>query len=139
MGVNMSFGENLRRLRREKNLTQAELAEITGIKHTHISTMEKHDNADPKLSTVYKLIKALECSPNSLLQDQDTIGLSGLLATTLERAAQLDEHSQAVLIDVIDHYCMAKTAQAMLNVEKDRILPKIIWSAGNFDPVLKKG
>ncbi|ALO46181.1 helix-turn-helix domain-containing protein [Pseudohongiella spirulinae] len=134
----MSFGENLRRLRREKNLTQAELADMTGIKHGHISTMETSDSADPKLSTVYKLLNALECSPNSLLQDQATIGLSGLMATTLERAALLDDHSQAVLIDVIDHYCMAKSAQAMLNTEKGRILPKIVWSAGNFDPVLKK-
>jgi len=131
----MSFGENLRRLRRDQNLTQSQLASKTGIKNSHISTMEQGDSADPKLSTVYKLINALGCTANELLQDGSAVGMSGLLANTLERAERLDESSKAVIIEIVDHYCMAKAAQKMLNT--DGFLPNIIWSTGNFDPVLK--
>ncbi|MAY56459.1 MAG: hypothetical protein CMQ46_05135 [Gammaproteobacteria bacterium] len=134
----MSFGENLRRLRRDKNLTQHQLAAMAGIKSSHISTMESSDSADPKLSTVYKLINALECSPNSLLQDGEEVGLSALLATTLERAEKLDDDSKAVVIDMVDHYCMAKAAQKMLKRERNGILPNILWSSGDLDPILKR-
>lgn len=134
----MSFGENLRRLRRDKGMTQAQLADATGIKHSHISTMENSSTADPKLSTVYKLMRVLECSANALLLDESMLGISGILVTTLERAQKLDEHSKSVVIDMVDHYCMAKAAQQMLRADKNGIWPSITWSSGNLDPVLKR-
>jgi transcriptional regulator with XRE-family HTH domain len=55
----MSLAENVKRLRRDKDWTQAQLAEATGLRIAHISEMEK-GKGDPKLSTLYKLMRALQ-------------------------------------------------------------------------------
>lgn len=133
----MSFGENLRRLRRDKGWTQNQLAKHADIKTNHISTMES-DSADPKLSTIYKLVSALGCTPNALLQDYSIAGLSAALAAVMERADKLDDQSKGVIIEIVDHYCMAKAAQAMLKVDKNGFFPNIIWSTGDLDPILRR-
>jgi transcriptional regulator with XRE-family HTH domain len=55
-----------RRMRRHKGWTQGDLAERAGIKINHVSKLEQ-DETDPKLSTLYKLMHAFSCSPDSLL------------------------------------------------------------------------
>lgn len=134
----MSFGENLRRLRRDKGWSQAELASKAGIKTSHISTMETSDEGDPKLSTIYKLINAFGCSPNALLQDEAEVGLQGILEATLERASKLDEYDKRVIVEIVDHYCIAKGMQEMMRKDRNGILPNIIWSTADIDPVLKR-
>lgn len=135
----MSFGENLKRLRRDKGWTQGDLAERAGIKPSHISTMEKGEASDPKLSTLYKLLQALECSPNTLLLDEDSMSAGGMFAATLERAeANLDDESLRVLTDVIDHYLIAKGLAGLIKNDESKLLPKMIWSTGDVKPTLKR-
>ena len=55
--VDMSFGENLRRLRRDKGLTQAELGKLADMKITHMSKLE-NDTGDPKLSTLGEIFNS---------------------------------------------------------------------------------
>ncbi|EOA2565072.1 helix-turn-helix domain-containing protein, partial [Vibrio vulnificus] len=64
----MSIGENLKRLRRDKGWTQGELADNCGIRLGQISKIERNET-DPKLSTIYAITKALDCTPNALLMD----------------------------------------------------------------------
>lgn len=134
----MSFGENLRRLRRDKGWSQMELATKAGIKTSHISTMETSNDGDPKLSTIYKLINALGCSPNTLLQDETAVGVQGIMEATLERASNLDEESKRVVVEIVDHYCIAKGLQQMLRKDKNGIFPNILWSTSDIEPALKR-
>lgn len=134
----MSFGENLRRLRRDKGWSQLELATKARIKTSHISTMETSDAGDPKLSTIYKLLNALGCSPNTLLQDENQVGTQGILEATLERASGLDEQSKRVVAEIIDHYCIAKGLQQMLRKDKNGILPNVMWATADIEPAIKK-
>ena len=130
----MSFGESVKRLRRDKGLTQGDLSDICDIKAGHISKIE-NNKADPSLSTVYKLIRALECTPNTLLIDSDSMSLSGLMEATLERADKLDRESKRAIIDVVDHYCIAKGMQGLFKNE-GTFLPRINYSTGDIKPVL---
>jgi len=132
----MSFGENVKRLRRDKGWSQGELSQNCDIKPGHISKIE-NDKTDPSLSTVLKLVKALECTPNTLLIDSDGISLSGLMEATLERADKLDSESKRTLIDVIDHYCIAKGLQVLLK-PSDEILGNMVLMQGDVEPVIKK-
>ena len=66
--IKMSFSENLKRLRRDRGWTQAQLAKAADLKITHIPKLE-NDNADPKLSSIYKLLSALGCSSDTLLME----------------------------------------------------------------------
>ncbi len=100
----MSFGDNLKRLRRDIGLTQSELADKCGIRYGHISKIERNIG-DPKLSTVYKLMNALDVSSEALLMDEDKIDLNGIASIVAERISSLPDDKKEHIIDVIDNYC----------------------------------
>ncbi len=61
------LGEELKRLRQERFLSQRDLAEKAGVSPTTIMHLEKGESADPRLSTVRKVAEALGVDPNSLV------------------------------------------------------------------------
>lgn len=121
----MSLGENIRRIRREKGLTQYNLSNKTGIKVGHISTLEA-EGADPKLSTIYKLMEGLGCSANALMMDPDKMNTDEILTTVLERVMMIPEENKRHLIDVIDKYCIACGVEKFFNPEN------VKWSEPRF-------
>jgi len=128
----MSFGSNLKRLRRDKNLTQGELAKASDVKLGHISKLEC-DSLEPKISTVYKLMKGLDCNADTLLMDEEKTNMSTILRTQFERAATLPEENQRVLIDILDKYCMAVSFQGYL---KENNKNSLLWITGKTTDVL---
>lgn len=109
----MPIGENLKRLRRDKKWTQGELSDKCGIRLGQISKIERNDT-DPKLSTIYSIINALECTPNALLNDVSKTNVDSLLAMVLERVQSLDGDDKRTILDVIDNYCTARNMQHLL-------------------------
>lgn len=102
----MALGDNLKQLRKEKGLTQGDLSELSGIKLAHISKLERSES-DPKLSTIEKLIKALDCSADRLLFDQTASGLNGWLKHSLEAAKSLPARDKSTVIEIVDKYVLA--------------------------------
>lgn len=109
----MSIGENLKRIRRDKGWTQSELANHCGIRLGQISKIERNET-DPKLSTIYAIIKALECTPNALLMDVSKTSLDAIMEIALERMHKLPDEDKEHLLAVIDKYCIAKSLQHMI-------------------------
>lgn len=62
------FGSTLRRLRREKGLSQERLAELTGLSTNFIGEMERGLKA-PGLVVIVRLARALDVSVKDLLAD----------------------------------------------------------------------
>ena len=115
----MAFGDNVRLLRQQRGWLQKDLADKTGIKLNHISRLEKNEN-DPKLSTVYKLMKALDCNSSVLLADSKQLTGSSMLATALDKASTtLEESQQFMICEIIDAMCMAEGVASMVG-ENDR-------------------
>lgn len=112
--VEMAFGENLKRLRQDKGWTQGDLANRTGLRVATISQLERGEG-DPKMSTLHKLLDALECSADALLLDLKHLSLNSVMKTMLERAQQLPEREQAIIIDVIDNYCINQGLNEVVN------------------------
>lgn len=112
----MSFGENIKRLRKDKGWTQAQLSRASGVKSTHIPKIE-NETTDPKLSTIYKMITALGCSADTLLMDYEKIGTDGIMKATLERAMKLPEENKIIITDVVDKYCIAAGLEASFSKE----------------------
>jgi len=112
----MSIGENIKRLRRDKGLTQGELAKMSKLGLNMISKLEG-DKTDPKLSSLYKLMKALDCSADALISDEGNSSLPTLLKTQIERITVLPDEDQKVVIKMIDNY---SKAVAYDNIVKDR-------------------
>jgi transcriptional regulator with XRE-family HTH domain len=61
----VKIGGNLRRLREDRLLTQAELAERAGIALSSLVRIE-NDQVDPRFSSIRKLARALEAEPKEL-------------------------------------------------------------------------
>ncbi|RAK12491.1 helix-turn-helix protein [Halanaerobium saccharolyticum] len=62
----MTFGENLKKARKNKGFTQKDLAEIVGIKRSTIAGYESKDQ-EPAYKVLKKIAKALDCSIDTLL------------------------------------------------------------------------
>ncbi len=102
----MAIGRNLKALRLEKNWTQGDLSEKTGIKVAHISKLENNDG-DPKLSTLEKLIDALGCDADELLFDKSTSGLTSVIKYYLKKILELRAVDKGLLIQIMDKFFMA--------------------------------
>ena len=64
------LGEEMKRLRNERFLSQRDLARKPGVSPTTIMHLETGESVDPRLSTVRKVAEALGVDPNSLV-DRD--------------------------------------------------------------------
>lgn len=115
----MAIGDNIRRLRVNKGMTQGDLSVESGVKLGQISNIERN-TADAKISTIYKIMAALECSADSIFMDQEKTGIKGVLKEAFESASRLPESDQVTLIKIIDKFCIANGLNTML--KEHRIL-----------------
>jgi transcriptional regulator with XRE-family HTH domain len=63
------FGERVRELRTKKGLSQEELAELSGLHRTYISSLEL-GKRNVSLINVFALAKALGVTPDKLLKSE---------------------------------------------------------------------
>ena len=63
------FGEKVRELRTKKGLSQEELAELSGLHRTYISSLEL-GKRNVSLINIHALAKALGVSPDKLLKTE---------------------------------------------------------------------
>lgn len=61
------LGENLKRIRTKKNITQTELAKTLGVDKSFVSNIE-NGKTNPTLSTITNIANALGMSSNDLLK-----------------------------------------------------------------------
>lgn len=66
----MTLGEKLAKLRREKNLTQEQLAELLGVSRQSVSKWES-DSAYPETEKLIRIAKMYDCSLDYLLLDRE--------------------------------------------------------------------
>ena len=64
----MTFGENLKRIRKEMKLTQAEMAKEIGISQSYIADIER-DRKNISLAVVLRIAEGLNISVNELIND----------------------------------------------------------------------
>lgn len=69
----LKFSENIKRLRKERNLTQEDLAELADLSISYIKQIEScKDFKNISLTTMLKLSKALDTSISSLFKNWGT-------------------------------------------------------------------
>ena len=66
--------DNIKRIRKEKGISQEKLAEACNTATSYIGLMEIYKNV-PKLSTIERIAKALDVEPLILFQDKGKIPL----------------------------------------------------------------
>lgn len=90
----MTIGEKLTKLRKEKNLTQEQFAEILHVSRQSVSKWE-HNTAYPDTEKLIRISKLFECSLDYLLKDEIEQMDENLLAAS--EAAKMDRIRASVL------------------------------------------
>lgn len=67
----MKIGEKIKNLRKQKNMSLRELAQITGLSKTTLGDLEK-DLKNPSLETIEKIAGAFNMTPADLLMETDS-------------------------------------------------------------------
>lgn len=73
------FAKKLKEIMEIRDMTAADLSRASGLSEASISAILKGRSADPKLSTLEKIAKALRISMD-YFREEDTLGPSDLLA-----------------------------------------------------------
>ena len=100
--VNKAMGQRIKQLRRQKNMTQAELAQLLG--YTTDSTIchiEKGDH-DLTQSKIKKFAEVLGVSPTWLITGEDTS--ADRLNQMTEYFISMDESKQSVLLQIAKNF-----------------------------------
>ena len=121
----MAIGENVKRLRQDKGLTQKDLSKISGVKTALISKIERND-ANTNVSTIYKLMNSLECSADSIFFDEENINSDAGLKMIIEKMKGLPEDDIRAITGHIDALCIANGIDNIFKNRKLAILTKPI-------------
>lgn len=115
-----SFGEHLKELRSEKNISQSELANLIGMHSTHISRYER-DLTQPTLEVIKKIAEALSVSTDALIygssdqQAKNKIKDTELL-TMFNKVQSLEDKDINVIKSLISAYILKTDLQKNLKV-----------------------
>lgn len=99
--MDMDFSERLATLRKQRNLTQAALADKVGITVLQIRRYEG-GASQPTLDVIRRLAIALSVSADMLIFDEDERGPSNGLRYQFEAVSQLLDAEQAVVREVLE-------------------------------------
>ena len=66
----MTLGEKIKKLRKEKNISQTELAEIIGVHQSHIGRYERNESI-PTAHIIKKMADVLKVSADYLLSEEE--------------------------------------------------------------------
>lgn len=85
----MAVKDNLKRIRKEKGLTQRELAEKSKVSFSMVSKLESGEQLNPSLETIQKLATVLGVEPFQLLTNIDFEKISPIVKQIDEEVTRL--------------------------------------------------
>ena len=104
----MDFGERIKQLRKDKGLTQEELANMLGLKDSAIAKYENGRVENIKRSTIAKMAEIFECSPAYLMGWKEThttdnnYHLSPSEITHIEKYRAVDDVTKNIVDTILD-------------------------------------
>jgi hypothetical protein len=112
------FGDNVKKIRVEKNISQQELADIVGIHSTHVSRYERN-MAQPSVEIAKKMAEALNVTVDTLIYgQQDEKAKNNLkdadLLNLFTKVQLLDKQDLTAVKSMLKAYIFQKDTQARL-------------------------
>ena len=113
------FGQRLKALRKQKNLSQQEIGEMTGMHFTNISRYER-GLAMPNSDTLKKLSEALEVSGDYLIHGEVEDGARARfedreLLRQFQTIQTFDEEDKMVVKKLLEAFIFQKKVQGLSN------------------------
>ena len=86
-----TFGQTLKEIRRNKGLTQRQLATAVGVDFSYVSKVENDRMPPPAADTIVKICKALDIPPDEFL------AMTGKMPTSIKEAISENPAAQQFL------------------------------------------
>lgn len=108
----MSFAKRLAAVRKERGLTQQQMAEVIGI---HLSQVKRYESGDtqPSLDVLRKIALALNISADVLLFESSERGPSEDLRMQFEALSQFSSDEKKVAKELLDSLILKHTANRL--------------------------
>lgn len=114
----MTFGENIRRIRKENKISQQALGEKLGVKQQTVAQYEKIQET-PKLETVRRIASALGVSIGDLVEDWNKIPPDEIIKDISNMASSSIKNSDKTIDELIKTFRKASTYKEL---SKDELL-----------------
>lgn len=116
----MSFAEHLKQIRKDKNLTQGELAERVGVHANHISRYERGE-ANPSAELLKQFSEALDVSADELLfGDKKEYLINSItdneLVKMVKKIEQMGQNEKDTIKDLISAYIFRNETKQRLSI-----------------------
>lgn len=99
----MSLGQKITKIRKEKKLSQVDVASYVGVSRDAISKYERDDNS-PSIEMALKIAKVFDISVDYLLGEGKHASFDKETLKRLEDIENLDPNTRATLFNVIDTF-----------------------------------
>lgn len=108
----MTLGEKIRSARKDKGITQKQLADLINVKHNSISDWES-DKHKPDVDSLEKICDILDLNPSDLLGQKNVIDNGTIVGKIMddqdaidmmEKFYSLDKEVQTIIRRVIDMF-----------------------------------
>ncbi|MDQ8935797.1 helix-turn-helix domain-containing protein [Acinetobacter rudis] len=96
----MSVSANIRRLCKELNISQKDLAKLANLPASTISSALK-EGSDPRVSTIKNIVIALGVSSDMVLFDDEELGLNGDLKILFREVERFEGKEREQLKDML--------------------------------------
>jgi len=101
----MPIGENLKRIRAQRNMTQGQLADDCELSVNQISRIER-GSAKPELETIKKLCRSLKCTSDELIFDEDEFLLADEMRAIFKAVEDMPEEKQEMVMEFLEAVVM---------------------------------
>lgn len=96
----MSISSNIRRVCKELNINQKELAKLASLPASTISSALK-EGSDPRASTIKNIVIALGVSSDLIMFDDEELGINGDLKVLFREAERFEGKEREQLKDML--------------------------------------
>jgi transcriptional regulator with XRE-family HTH domain len=115
--MNDGFAERLRALRKQRNLSQSELAQLVGVHHNHIGRYERSESR-PGATTLKRLADALGVSTDYLMEGHAEQAARARfedreLLHQFQEVERLDDDDKVVVKKLLDAFLTKKRIQEL--------------------------
>lgn len=120
----MAMKDNLKRIRKEKGLTQRQLADKSKVSFSMVSKLESGEQANPSLETVEKIATALGIEPYQLLSNLDLDKISQIANQVDEEITNLLRRPEQITYQKIHDLLISDHGQETFGINLKAISPE---------------
>jgi transcriptional regulator with XRE-family HTH domain len=122
--MNMSFGKNLAKYRKQRGLTQEELVKLSGVGISQIRRYEA-DKSTPSLDATIKLVKALGVSIDEMVFDKTTAIASNKiidreLLEQFEMISYMDDEERNLVKKILEGVIVRNQVEKLLKPKPEK-------------------